>query len=243
VLRFSDARNFGRTATGLLLFVGPALLLIAGVVSPDTDHKNKLAELNAIAAHKGSYLAGGLIWLAASVLLVFAAFGLIKLFRGPRGVTLGQVSGVLLALGSMVGVGWYAFGVVEYEMVNHNGLDRTQLALFLHKADSTATMIPLIVMFAVGIVLGLILLGVASIRTRAIPVWAGVVLIIGGPLAFFSEGKVSGIISGVVTLVGLGALGWRALSMSDEEWDAPLERKAVSPAAQAQGAPSPAPAA
>jgi hypothetical protein len=243
VLRFSDARNFGRTATGLLLIVGPVLLLIAGVISPQTDHKNKVAELNAIAAHKSSYLTSGLIWLAGSVVLVFAAFGLIKLFRGSRGVTLGQVSGVLLALGSMVGLGWYALGAIEYEMVNHNGLDRTQLALFLHKADSDATLIPLIVMFAVGIVVGLILLGVASIRTRVIPLWAGVVVIIAGPLAFFSQGKAGGIISGVVTLVGLGALGWRALTMSDEEWDAPLERKALPVAPEAPVTPTPAPVA
>jgi len=241
VLRFSDARNFGRTATGLLLFAGPLLLILAAIVSPNTDHKDKARELADIAAHKGSYLTGGIIWLAASLVLVFAAFGLIKMFRGPRGVTLGQVAGVLLALGSMVGVGWYALGVVEYEMVNHKGLDTAALANFLDKADEPGALAPLIIMFLAGIVLGLILLGVASIRTRVVPIWAGVLLIIAGPLTFFSDGKVSGIIAGVVTVVGLGALGWRALSMSDEEWDAPLERRAAPVVPQAPE-PTPAPA-
>jgi hypothetical protein len=217
------------------------LLLIAAVVSPTTDHKDKVRELAAVAAHKSSYIAGGVIWLVASFLLVLAAFGLIKMFRGPRGVTLGQVSGVLLALGSTVGVGWYALGVMEYEMVNHKGLDTAALAQYLHEADQPSALVPLFIVFLVGIVLGLILLGVASIRTRVIPVWAAAVLIVGGPLSFFGQGKASGIISGVVTLVGLGALGWRALTISDGEWDAPLERHSA-PVAPAAPDPAPAPA-
>lgn len=243
MLRFSDARNFGRTATGLLLIVGPLLLTIAAFVSPNTDHKNKVHELNAIAAHKGSYLAGGLIWLAASILLLLAAVGLIKMFRGPRGVTLGQVSGLLLILGSMVGVAWYALGALEYEMVNHQGLDRQALATFLHKSDQTGTLVPLFLLFVIGVVLGLVLLGVASLRTRVIPVWASVVLIVSGPLTFFSNGRVASGVAGLVTLVGLGVLGARALRMSDEEWDAPLERKRAQAPADAGAAPSPAPAA
>jgi hypothetical protein len=58
-LKFSDARSFGRTATGLLLIVGPATLLIGSIISPNTDHSNKIRELAAISAHKGTYLVGG----------------------------------------------------------------------------------------------------------------------------------------------------------------------------------------
>src|SRR5436190_19858918 len=142
--------------------------------------------------------------------MMYAGFCLVLLFRGSRGVTLGQVGGVLISLGALVGTGWYAFGVVEYEMVNHTGLDRAALATFLHKADSTNTILPLVIMFGVGLVIGLVLVGVATIRTRIVPVWAGVLIIISGPLSFFSNGKAGGIISGVVLLVGLGALGLRA---------------------------------
>ena len=85
-LKFSDARRFGRTATGLLLVVGPATLLIGSIISPDTDHKNKLRELAAVSAHKGTYLAGGLIFLLGTILMTFAAIGVIRMFRGRRGV-------------------------------------------------------------------------------------------------------------------------------------------------------------
>ena len=53
MLKFSDARNFGRTFTGLALIAGPLVFLIAQIVSPDVDNDNKLTELNDIAAHKG----------------------------------------------------------------------------------------------------------------------------------------------------------------------------------------------
>ena len=68
------------------------------------------------------------------------------------------------------------------------------------------------------------------------------VIVLAGPVAFFSNGKAAGIISGVVLLVGFGALGLRALQMTDEEWDQPRERKAA-PAVPEAPTPTPAPAA
>ena len=106
MLRFSDARNFGRTATGLLLIVGPLLLLVGSIVGPDTGDgnsvKDKLHELATVQAHKGSFLLGNIIFMTAGLCLVLAGFGLVKYFKGPRGVTLGQVAGVFLALGSTI---------------------------------------------------------------------------------------------------------------------------------------------
>jgi hypothetical protein len=241
LLRFSDARNFGRTGTGLALFLAPVLFLIAGIVEPSTDHKNKVEELNAVAAHKGTYLLSGILWLAAGIALMLAAVGLIKMFRGPRGITAGQFGATLLMLGGAVTFGWYAFGVAEYEMVNHQGLNRPALAQFLDKADSTATVAPLIITFLLGIVLGIILLGIACWRTRAVPRWVAVLLIIEGPFAFFSDGKVAGIVSFVIMLITFGSIALRAFSMSDEEWDAPRDRYSLA-AEDAPPAPAPAPA-
>lgn len=229
-LKFSDARSFGRTATGLLLIVGPAILLIGSIVSPDTDHSNKVRELAAISAHEGTYLAGGLIFLLGTILLTFAAIGVIRMFRGRQGVTLGQIGGALLILPGIVGAGWYALGAMEYEMVHAKGLNTAALAQFLHKADNAGVIIPFIVLFAIGAVLGVILLGIAALRTRVVPIWAGVVIIIAGPLNFIGQSHVASIISNAVLLAALGSLGLAALRMSDEEWDAPRERAAVTPA-------------
>jgi hypothetical protein len=240
LLRFSDARNFGRTATGLALIGGPLLFLIASIVSPDTDHKNKLRELAAVSAHKGTYLLSLYIWLLGTILLMGAAVGLIRMFRGRGGVALGQVAGVLLLFGTAVFFAFFAFGTVEYEMVNHKGIDRGAMATLLHKADNASSGLPLFVLFLAGVVLGVILLGIAAWRTRIVPRWAAVLIGLSGPLGFFSNGKVGSIVSGAILLVALGSLGWRALTMSDEEWDSPTER--FTPPAEAPKAPSPAPA-
>jgi Domain of unknown function (DUF4386) len=229
MLKLSDGRNFGRTLTGLCLIAGPILLLIAQLVSPDVSDNNKVKELADVAAHKGSYLVGGLIFMVAGLVLLGAAIGLIHLFRGRR-VTLGQVAGSLLALGSAASVAFYAFTTVEYEMVNISGLDRTQMARLLDKGQESAAALPLFLVFVVGIVIGLILLGIAAWRRHVVPVWAGIALIVGGVLAFAGgDSKVINIVDFAVLVVGLGSIGLAVLSMSDEEWDAPREAAAATP--------------
>jgi hypothetical protein len=87
--------------------------------------------------------------------------------------------------------------------------------------------VPLIVMFVAGAVIGVVLIGIASWRTRVVPVWAAVVIIIAGPINFLGQGHAAQIISNAVLLVGLGTLGVTALRMSDEQWNSPRERTAV----------------
>jgi hypothetical protein len=224
VLRFSDARNFGRTLTGLLLFVAPAVLLISTAISPNTDHKNKVQELNAIAAHSGIYLFSGVLFMVGGLLIIAMGVGIMRLFRGSGGVTAGQVSGALLMLGGAVTIGWYALGAAEYVMATNSGLDRQALAAFLHKADSAAVFAPLFVLFLIGVVIGCILLAVANWRTRVAPLWASVAILIGGVVGAIGNGKAISIITFVILLAGLGALGARVLAMSDDEWEAPRER-------------------
>jgi len=241
MLRFSDGRNFGRTLTGLCLIAAPILLLIAQVVSPDVDDDNKVKELANVAAHKGSYLAGGLIFMVAGLVLVVAGFGLVHLFRGRR-LTLGQVAGALVALGAAASTGFYAFTTIEYEMVNVSGLDRAQMARLLDKGQDSTTALPLFLVFLVGIVIGLILLGIAAWRSRVVPVWAGIALIVAGVLGFAGgESKAVNIVDFAILIVGFGSLGLAALRMSDEEWDAP-RGAAVPPGGEAPVEPTPTPA-
>jgi uncharacterized protein DUF4386 len=217
MLRISDARNFGRTLTGLLLIAAPVLILLGGIVQPDADSSNKVTELSKIAAHKGAYLTGALLFFLGGVLLIGGAIGLIHMFRGRR-VTLGQVAGALLALGGTAMVGFYAFTSVEYEAATQAGLDRAQMALLVDKAQNAASGAPILVLFALGVVIGFIVLGVAAWRTRVVPRWMAALTVIAGPVVFASNGKAGGIVSSAVVLVVLGSLGLAALRMSDEEW-------------------------
>jgi hypothetical protein len=224
MLRFSDARNFGRTLTGLALIAGPALMLVASIVTPNTDNDNKLKELNSVAAHKSAYLWGSVLFLLGTLTLLAASVGIIHLFRNHR-VTLGQIAGSLLLVGTAVTTAFYAFSIVEYEMVNQPGLNRAELAKYLHESNNTAAGAPLFILFLLGIVLGLILLAIAAWRRKLIPIWAGILIILGGLFAFFGgQDQAASIIDGVLLLIPFVMLARAVLSMSDQEWDAPRGR-------------------
>jgi uncharacterized protein DUF4386 len=228
MLKFSDARNFGRTLTGLALIVGPAVMVIGAIIGPDINNDNKLKELNKIAAHKSAYIVGSLLFVLGTVILLAASVGIIHLFRG-RGVTLGQIAGSLLLVGTATTFAFYAFSITEYEMVNQSGLNRVELARFLHKGIMTESGAPLFLLFVLGIVVGLILLGIALWRSGLVPKWAAVVVLLGGPVAFAGQSKAANIVDFALILVGLGMLGRAVLSMSDEEWDAPREARQAPP--------------
>lgn len=231
MLRLSDARNFGRTLTGLCLIGGTALLLVGSIVAPQTDHKDKMKELGAIAAHKGPYIAGALLLLAGGILLVPAAVGLIRTFRGPRGVTIGQVAGGLLVFGAAMLIVFYAYTSIEYEMVNHTGLNRPALAEFLHKANNASSQLPVFVLFLATVVLGQILLAVAAWRTRIVPRWVPVLFLVAGILSF-GGGKAVNIASNAVAAVAFGMLALTILGMSDAEWGSPVPDTTAPPAAR-----------
>jgi hypothetical protein len=221
LLRFSDARNFGRTLTGLALILGPLAMLVASIITPNTDNDDKLKELNSIAAHKSAYLWGSVLFFAGTLILLAASVGIIHLFRNRR-VTLGQIAGSLLLVGTAVTTAFYAFSIVEYEMVNQSGLNRVELAKYLDKANNTASGAPLFILFLVGIVLGLILLAIAAWRRKLIPIWAAILIVLGGLVAFFGgQDQAASIIDGVLLLIPFVMLSRTVFSMSDEEWDAP----------------------
>jgi hypothetical protein len=243
MLRFSDGRNFARTFTGLAVIVGPLLLLIAQIVAPDVNHGgsvgDKLKELADVASSKGAYLTSGIIFLFGGLVTAAGAVGLIHYFRG-RKVTLGQIASALVAMGAAASMIFYGYGSVEYEMVNHSTLNRDQMAQLLHATNMPASGAPVFLMFLIGVVLGLILLGVACWRTRVIPIWASALIIVAGVLAFFGESKWVSAASFVVLLIGLGTLGLAILSSSDESWDAPRDQLGTAPAAGAPEEPTPA---
>jgi len=222
LLKVSDGRNFGRTLTGLCLIGGPLLFLIAVIVQPNVDDSDKVKELANVAANESSFVTAGIVFFLGSLVLMGAGIGVIHLFRS-RGLGLGQVAGALLTLGSAATIGWYALGAVEYEMVNQSGLDRAQMAQLLDKSYEANSLAPILIVFAVGIVLGTILLAVAAWRRRLVPVWAAVAIAVAGLLSFGGESKGVSIVSFVILLVGLGKLGVTVLGMTDEEWDAPRD--------------------
>jgi hypothetical protein len=234
------------------LLVPPVLWAVSSLIGPSTSNGNstadQLKDLNKIAAHKGAYVASNLMFLAGAALFIIATYGIVHVYRG-RKVGVGQIAGGLIAIGMAVFFAFYAFGTTEYEMVNH-AVFRTPavkllFAQLLHFGTSSGPGSVLFIAFILGIVVGPILLGIAMVRRRNVPLWAGILTIATGPIGFFVNGKVGGAIFQVVLLAALTPLALLIWGMSDDDWDAPREiagARQDRPATPEPPAPTPAPA-
>ena len=212
------------------LVIPPVLWALSTLIGPDlgtgSSTADQLKSLNKIAQHKGAYVASNLLFLFAAMLFIAATYGIVHVYRG-RKVGVGQVAGVLLAIAMAVFFAFYGIGLIQYEMVSRaefrGPVSQLLFARLLHFEQSSGLGTVLFIVFLVGIVLGPVLLGIAMIRRRNVPLWAGILIIVSGPIGFFATGKVGGTIEQVVVLVGLTPLALLIWRMSDEQWDAPRE--------------------
>jgi hypothetical protein len=212
------------------LLVPPVLWAASSLIGPSTGNgsstADQLKDLNKIAAHKGAYVASNLMFVVAAMLFIVATYGIVHVYRG-RKVGLGQIAGGLIAIGMAVFFTFYGFGVTEYEMVNRAEF-RTPttehlFAQLLHFGQSSGPGAVIFIAFILGLVVGPILLGIAMIRRRNVPLWAGILTIATGPIGFVVNGKVGGAIFQLVLLTALAPLALLIWGMSDDEWDAPRD--------------------
>jgi hypothetical protein len=113
-------------------------------------------------------------------------------------------------LGTCGGTGFYVFGAIEYQMATTPGFSRPELARFIDASEEASILLPILILFLVGIVIGLIVLGIAAWRRGLIPIWGGLLIVAAGVLAFLSESGVLSVVSFVVLLAGLGGSAWRS---------------------------------
>jgi hypothetical protein len=130
--------------------------------------------------------------------------------RAPRLTT----AAMILAVPGYLCLAWLVAGsdaIVWYGATH--GLDQdlvTDMAWGVHPAFNAA-----LGTFVIGHTLGMVLLGMAAIRSRAIPLWAGVGLAVSQPIHFVVGALVNdptialgmNTVSGILTVLGLGLLG------------------------------------
>jgi hypothetical protein len=172
LLKLSDGRNFGRTFTGLALIVGPLLMLVATLLGLSVDAQTAAGRFSQIAVNQTAYVLSAILFLVGALFFLGASAGLLHAFRG-HGVTLGQLAAGLLMLGTCDGTGFYVFGAIEYQMATTPGFSRPELARFIDASEEASILLPILILFLVGIVIGLIVLGIAAWRRGLIPIWEG----------------------------------------------------------------------
>lgn len=220
MLKINDASNFRRTVAGLCLIAAPLLLGVALLLHPG---EGEAGLVQTIADNPGRTEAASLLIIASSVLFVPALMGIVNLVR-DRGVTLVHI-GVGLALIGVIGHAvWSGFQVVLAGLTRSD-LDQAQLVAAVEgSGPPPAGLIVVMLMFLVGFFLGLIVLAAGLWRSRIVPKWVplGLVLIAvsdfvpvpGGTTVF----AVVSFLATVLLVACFGTIGGKLLTMSDTDW-------------------------
>jgi hypothetical protein len=222
-----DTANFRRTLAGICLITQPLLNLISVSISPgqSTDTSEQLAM---IGAYPTRFLISSLLDLVWLLLLIPAVLGLLHLLRA-RGALLGHI-GCGFALAGAVGAAAYRGVNLGQLQVVESGLKPGQLLTAFGQASLGSVVVML--MSAIGLIVGYALLAVGLWRTRAAPrgasglIVAFLVVDIVGLAAGGNKGVL--LVAHTLLLVGLGWIGVKILAMSDAQWRAEVGTQARS---------------
>jgi hypothetical protein len=214
-----DTANFRRTLAGICLITQPFLNLISVAISPQqsTDTSEQLAM---IGANPTRFLISSLLDLLWLVLLIPAVLGLLHLLRA-RGALLGHI-GCGFVLAGAVGAAAYRGINLAQLQVAQSALDQGQVLAAFGQASLGSVVVMLI--SAIGLIVGYALLAVGLWRTRAAPRGASALIVaflvvdIFGLTAGGNKGVL--LVAHTLLLVGLGWIGVRMLAMSDAQWRA-----------------------
>ncbi len=201
----SAATNLRRRVAGVSLIAGPALLLTSSVVRFVFERVFEW------------YLTMKLSFF----FIALAALGLVHLLRG-RADGSGHVGGALALAGCISGASIVTAAYVLEPMQGAVADEKLrELYLTIVNSQLPGLFFPI----------GLLILAVALLRKRVVPVWAGLLFALGA--ALFPVGRIPGLVwaifaCDVLLTASLGYVGTRVLGMTAEEWEgAPAAPAAV----------------
>jgi hypothetical protein len=214
-----DTAKFRRTLARICLIIQPFLNLISVAVSPkqSTDTSEQLAM---IGAYPTRFLISSLLDLLWLLLLIPAVLGLLHLLRA-RGALLGQIGGGFALAGAVGAAAYRGVNLAQLQVVE-SGLKQGQVFTAFGQASLGSVVVML--MSAIGLIVGYALLAVGLWRTRAAPRVASALIVaflvvdIVGLAASGNKGVL--LVAHTLLLVGLGWIGVRILAMSDAQWRA-----------------------
>lgn len=224
-MNLTNASTFRRTACGLLLLVGPALILVASILDPAAGEGDDTRDyIQAIGDDPDMAQLSTALWIWGFALTAIGIIGAVHVIRN-RGVVLANIGGALALIGMIMFIALFATTLHDLNNFEHVGLDTAE-RLSDDLEDYWLGYVVLIPAL-LGTLLGFILLGAAVIRSKVAHVAAGVMIIVGILLVAASDGggSVLGVLANLVLLGGWGLVGLKLLGMTDEQWDGrePLE--------------------
>ncbi|GLW99908.1 hypothetical protein [Microtetraspora sp. NBRC 16547] len=221
-----DVRGFWRI---LLAVIAPIPMLGMGIhyiFSPVDGGQSFEATVAAYAAHE--QLVGTLRWFMLPFLvgLIPATFAVAWVAR--RGAPRLTTAGALLALlGDLAGFPLIRGGDDLAYLTVTRDFDVATMAKIQNALEDDPAQLAAGLLFILGIVIGLLLLGLALWRSGAAPAWMGIVLAAGGFTHPFMPGHVASGIGLVITAVGFTGASIALLRMRNDEFDLPPARPAA----------------
>jgi hypothetical protein len=220
MLKIWDANNFRRTLAGLCLITASLALGAADLIriSVEGDAQGTRDQFDHIAASPGVWQVATVLNMLGIVLFVPAVLGLLHLLH-HRGAVLGHIGGGLLLIGLL---GFAAHNAGYYGTlgaVSAPGIDQEQMIRFWQASETVPGNLVWLLMFLIGYVFGMVLLGVGLFWARVVPRWTAalIVLYVVG-FVFAEESLLIALISWMLLFVGLGTIGFMLLRQSDADW-------------------------
>ena len=195
-----------RQLTALPLVLAPALLGAALLtdITPQADDTRELLAL--IADEPGSWSTGQTLFFLSAVMWVPAGLALVRMFG--RGAPIGWLGGAAVAVGGLAVLPVDAAGLYLRELAGSEIPLDQQIAL-VERVESSPTLIVFEIVHVVGLFLGLLVVGVAMLRHRGLPRWAGALVLVGMVGTAAAPGR-AGLASALALLVvGLGVAAVR----------------------------------
>ncbi|MEV0269740.1 hypothetical protein AB0H43_13250 [Hamadaea sp. NPDC050747] len=215
-----DLRGFWRILLAVLAplpMLGMGLAYILSPVDGGVSFEDTVA---AYTGHLDQVRLTQYLGLPFLVLLIPATFAVVWVSRrgAPRLTTAGAI---LALLGQLAGFPLNQGGdLLAYATAKHH-LDLATMTTLQTKLEEDPIALLGGLLFIVGIVFGLLLLGVALWRSKAAPAVFGILLAIGGFTHPFMPGHVAAGLGLLVTAAGYAGASLALLRMSNDQFDLP----------------------
>jgi hypothetical protein len=194
----AEDANLVRHRLAALATAGAGIGIVVGHLLTVPPEGKASTYVDDFAHHHTTGVIGGLLTAVGAFLLVPGLGAILRLVRG-RGAGLATAGAVLAGIGIVsLGAGDVMITLVMGWLVKSD--PDTAVAVF--KGSDASALVGLPFSFAPLLVLGMVLLGAALIRARAVPLWLAALTILGAVMLPFST---AGGLSAFLTLLPLGA--------------------------------------
>lgn len=217
-----DTRTLRRTVAAVVLPLGPlSVAAIRGVLPYSTvdDYPELLAGVAADPAAMRLVL-----WLTVLALFTLLPSMLAACRVALRGAPVMATIALALLVPAFVGL---LLGTTDdlFYAAATGGYDQATMAQLLADVEATPTVTVGLNAFVAGHIVGMVLLGIALWRSRAVPAWAGIAVAVSQPLhlaAVITDAPPL-VDAGfwILAAVGFGAAALRVLRTSNDDWDLP----------------------